>query len=104
MNGKGKIMENKKTRREKERKENSDLLLRKVSLLSPLGQEVRRGAEHGKEVAEHGKQVTDTQCVILETQEFSPMGLRVHTVLASTLVYFIQVSCENAGITLLFLG
>ncbi|XP_005864918.2 PREDICTED: transmembrane protein 52B isoform X2 [Myotis brandtii] len=105
MNGKGKIMENKKPRgirREKERKENSDLLLRKVSLLSPLGQEVRQGAEHGKEAAEHGKQVTDTQCVIPETQEFSPMGLRVHTVLASTLVYFIQLPwarCEESCVS-----
>lgn len=99
MNGKGNSTENKKPRgirREKERKENSDLLLRKVSLLSPLGQEVRQGAEHRKEA-------TDTQCVIPETQEFGPMGLRVHTVLASTLVYFLQVSCENAGVTLLFL-
>nr|KAF6370899.1 transmembrane protein 52B [Myotis myotis] len=105
MNGKGKIMGNKKPRgirREKERKENSDLLLRKVSLLSPLGQEVRQGAEHGKEAAEHGKQVTDTQCVIPETQEFSPMGLRVHTVLASTLVYFIQLPwarCEESCVS-----
>ncbi|XP_059538167.1 transmembrane protein 52B [Myotis daubentonii] len=105
MNGKGKITENKKPRgirREEERKENSDLLLRKVSLLSPLGQEVRQGAEHGKEAAEHGKQGTDTQCMIPETPEFSPMGLRAHTVLASTLVYFIQLPwarCEESCVS-----
>lgn len=105
MNGKGKTTGNKKprgTRRETERKENSDLLLRTVSLLSPLDQEVRQGAEHGQDAAEHGKEGTDTQGVIPETQEFSPRRLRVHTVLASILVYFIQVSCENPGMTLLF--
>lgn len=99
MRGRGKTTENKKPqgiRREKERKGNSDLLLRKVSLLSSLGREVSQGAEHGKEV-------TDPQCVILETQEFSPMGVRVHAVWASALVYFIQVSCENARMKLVFL-
>lgn len=104
MSGKGKATEKKRPRgvaREKERRGIRDLWLRRVSLLSPLGQEVRQSAEHGKEAAECGKEVMAAQSVILETQEFSPMGGRVHAVLASALLYFTQVSCENAGIKVL---
>lgn len=101
MSGKGKATEKKRPRgggREKERRGTRDLLLRRVSLLSPLGQEVRQSAEHGKEAAGRGKEVTAAQSVILETQEFSPMGGRVHAVLASALLYFTQLPwarCEE---------
>lgn len=93
MKGKGKTTENKaqgNKKREREKRK-MNLLLRKVSLL----QSSRSRNQTWHRAWKGGNR---PQCVVLEKQEFNPMGIRAPAVMASALVCFMQLPwarCEE---------